>query len=393
MFSTYAEALSLPGALRFSLAGLLARMPIALLGIGTVLFVQLQTGSYALAGALAAVLVCAQAIGNPLLAKAADARGQARVMIPAAIVHVLSLGGLIASVYAQLHPVIVVLLALLTGASLGPAGSLVRARWIYAVKSPQQLNAAFSWEAMMDELLFITGPVLVTVMATTLFSSAGLALSLVVLSVGACLLYMQKASEPPLSRATGTKRGRVLGNPGILVVVVCYLLLGMNFGAIDIIAIAFADEQGAQPLGGLLLGIFAAGSLVAGAGYGTIRWKASAATRLVVANTALALGLCLLLLPQNLFQMGAVMFIVGFAIAPTLIAGSTLLQELAPQGRTTEALSWSGTSMGIGVALGSPAAGAIIDGIGAQEAFWLVAGLGLVSAVAGWLGRSTMKRA
>ena len=62
MFSAYRDIFGIPGALKFSAAGLIARLPIALLGLGVVLFIQAETGSYAQAGIVAATFMTAQAI-------------------------------------------------------------------------------------------------------------------------------------------------------------------------------------------------------------------------------------------------------------------------------------------------------------------------------------------
>jgi hypothetical protein len=50
MFSTYRSALSVPGAKAFTSAAFVARLPIAMIALGIVLYVSDITGSYALAG-------------------------------------------------------------------------------------------------------------------------------------------------------------------------------------------------------------------------------------------------------------------------------------------------------------------------------------------------------
>lgn len=91
MFSACRDVFALPGALKFSPAGLIARLPLSVLGISLVLFIQGATGSYGLAGIVAAVYMTANAISNPILAKAIDRRDQAELMVPATVIHVASL--------------------------------------------------------------------------------------------------------------------------------------------------------------------------------------------------------------------------------------------------------------------------------------------------------------
>ncbi|HLR44760.1 MAG TPA: MFS transporter, partial [Brevibacterium sp.] len=237
MLRTYAEIFALPGALRFSLAGLIARMPIAVLGLGIVLFVQGETGSYELAGLVASVFMVVQAVTNPLIARLVDAHGQSRVMVPIVCVHLIALVGLLAAVLLGWWFGSVFLLAGLAGASVGSLGSLVRARWNAIVQNSRQLDTAFSWEAVADELLFVSGPVAVTALATLWFAPAGVLLSGAATAVGALLFYPQKSTEPAPRGRTPAGTGRVLTHPGILTAVICQIFLGVLFGAIDVIAV------------------------------------------------------------------------------------------------------------------------------------------------------------
>src|SRR3712207_9231206 len=56
VFSPYARLFAVPGSLAFSFAGWVARLPIPMLGLGAVLLVAGETGSYGLAGAVSGTL-------------------------------------------------------------------------------------------------------------------------------------------------------------------------------------------------------------------------------------------------------------------------------------------------------------------------------------------------
>src|SRR5699024_8437506 len=156
----------LPGALKFALAGLVARMPVAVLGLGIVLFIQGVSGSYGLAGIVTAVYMIVQALAGPGIARFVDRYGQARVMTPIVIIHLVSLTLLIFAVYGGWWTGFIYLFAGLGGATVGSVGSLVRSRWSHIVDSPKKLQTAFSWESVADELMFVSGPVIATVLAT-----------------------------------------------------------------------------------------------------------------------------------------------------------------------------------------------------------------------------------
>nr|WP_272902507.1 MFS transporter [Brevibacterium daeguense] len=377
----YQEIFALPGALRFSLAGLIARFPIAVLGLGIVLFIQGVSGSYGIAGIVTATFMVAQAVTNPFIARLVDRFGQARVMIPVVIVHLLALTGLLVTVYADWWFGLVFAFAALAGATVGSLGSLVRARWNAVTTTTRQLDTAFSWEAVADEILFVSGPVLVTALATAVFPPAGILFSMATTTIGSVLFYSQRSTEPVPHRSTGSDRGKVLTNLGIFIVVVAQVLLGINFGALDVIAVAFAEEQGRKALAGLLLSAFAAGSLLAGAIYGARTWKSRVHHRFTVLLVLLAASTWLLFLGRDMVSFAIVMFLVGLTIAPTLIAASSVIKELAPPQRLTEALAWISTSLGFGVAIGSALSGIVIDAAGARAAVIVMVAASTASAL------------
>src|SRR2546429_312546 len=67
--SPYLEILRLPGALAFSAAGFLARMPMSMFSLGTVLLIAATTGRYGLAGLVAAGGAGGYAPGAPPVAR------------------------------------------------------------------------------------------------------------------------------------------------------------------------------------------------------------------------------------------------------------------------------------------------------------------------------------
>jgi MFS family permease len=381
VFNNYREILSLPGALKFSLAGLVARMPLAVLGLGIVLFIQGVSGSYGLAGIVAAVYMIVQAVAGPGIARFVDRYGQSRVMTPIVITHLVSLLLLIFAVYLEWWVGFIFVFAGIGGATVGSVGSLVRSRWSHIVDSPKKLQTAFSWESVADELLFVSGPVLATVLATVIWPPAGIILSMVTVGVGSLLLYTQKSTEPPPVARTTEAKGHVFSNPGIFAIIIVNIFLGVNFGAIDVIAVAFADELGVKPSAGVLLSALALGSLISGALYGARNWKMVVHHRFGIAVSCLAVGACLMLLANSMLTYGIILVVVGSAIAPSLIGANSVIEQLAPPRRLTEAFAWLGTSLGFGVAFGSAIAGNIIDAHNAKTAMLLPAGCAVLGAV------------
>ena len=125
--NSYLKALASPGALRFSAAGILGRMPISMFGLGTVLLIASITGRYGLAGAVAAVGSAGYALVSPQAAKLADRYGQHRVLRPLALVFAAATAGLIGCAQVRAPAWALMVFSGSAGAAMPSLGSMVRA--------------------------------------------------------------------------------------------------------------------------------------------------------------------------------------------------------------------------------------------------------------------------
>jgi len=151
------------------------------------------------------------------------------------------------------------------------------------------------------------------------------------------------------------------------------------FVAIDLSTVDFAAEAGHKPLAGFILGTYALGSATGGLWYGTRSWQAPAWRRLAVTLTLTVAGVCTFWAMPNLLMLTLVIYLCGMTIAPTLIAGFSLLEAQAAAGRTTEAMSWLSTGISVGVAVGATAVGFILDAFGARYGYAFAACSGTAS--------------
>ncbi|WNB85509.1 MFS transporter [Cellulomonas sp. ATA003] len=377
MLRPYRDVLSRPGALAFSMTGLLARLPIAMVGIGIVLMISTLSGSYGLAGRVSAVYVIANAVCGPRIARLVDRHGQARVMRPAIAIATLGLGALVVAALVEAHPVWLYATAVLAGAPAGSFGALVRARWSHVLTDPRQVHTAYSLESAFDEVVFVIGPVLATVLATSVAPAAGLVVPMVAAVVGGYAFLSLRGTEPPprplSAREVGAPPSRaVMRSRGMVVIALVFVAVGAMFGATDVSTVAFAEEQGSKGSAGFVLAAFAMGSLIAGLGYGARHWLSPLWQRFVLGVVALAVGVSFFLVVTSIPALAVVMFVTGFAIAPTLINGNGLVQQLVAPSQLTEGLTWVATSLGVGVSLGSSVAGVLIDRQGAHGGFTVV---------------------
>lgn len=385
MLQPYRDVLARPGALAFSSTGVLARMPMSMVGIGIVLMVEALYDSYGLAGRVSAVFVVAQAVCSPQIARLVDRYGQARVMRPALLTSAAGIVLLVVAATLHAHPAWLYAAAVLAGATVGSFGALVRARWNHALgDDARRVHTAFSLESALDELVFVVGPVLATVLATSVAPSAGLVVPVVAMLLGGLAFLAQRRTEPPPAPAHAGpgSRGTVLRDPGMVVLVLVFVAMGAIFGATDVSTVAFAEEVGRPALAGPVLAVFALGSLVSGLLYGARHWTSPLHLRFAIGVIALAVGVCAFFLAQSLAVLAVVMFVVGFAIAPSIVNGNALVQGLVPPGRLTEGLTWVSTALGVGVSVGSSVAGTRIDAGGAHAGFLVVVVAGAGALVA-----------
>ncbi|MFV0632876.1 MFS transporter [Demequina sp.] len=373
MLSPYRSILSHPGTKAFAAAGLLSRLPIAMFNISFILMIQIEYNSYEMAGRVAAIGIVCWALQTVPTSRLVDRIGQRAAMIPLAVVHVIGVAlGVWAATSGQAEWVLWI--AVMLASIQGPLGSLTRARWSNILHTDKDIHTAFALEGALDEVLFISGPALATILATTVWAPMGLVVSAVGMVVGLAILLAQTATEPPTRAHTG---GSSLGLKVPAAVVAATFIafgLGLMFGAFDISVVGFSEEQGFKSWSGVLLGIVAAGSFVGGLLYGTRHWRTALWKRTVLGTVALAVGMTAVAFAPSVWAFAVIGFLAGLAIAPTLTNADTIVQRMVRRDQITEGMSWLRIGMGIGVAIGAWAAGYLVDHVGAHAGLYLAAG-------------------
>jgi len=374
----YAEIFRIPRAWRFSVAGIIGRMPMAMFGLGTVLLISAVTGRYGVAGSVSAAGALGMAACTPQIARLVDTYGQRRVLVPLVLVFVSSVAGLIVAVQLRAPDWALFLPGIAGGATMPALGPMARARWSVLLGDSPRLHTAFSLESVADEVCFVLGPAIVTVLATQLHPAAGVAAAALLCLAGTLWFASQRETEPAASSLAPSRPARaasrhLLPAPGLAVLMPVYLCLGSMFVSIDLSTVDFAAHAGHKPLAGFILGCYALGSATGGLWYGTRSWTAPAQRRLAVTLTMTVAGVCTFWAMPNLLILTILIYLCGLTIAPTLIAGYSLLESQSVPGRTTEAMSWLGTGIGVGVALGATAVGFILDAFGPRWGYGFAA--------------------
>jgi MFS family permease len=383
MLTAYRRILAVPGALLFSATGLVARLPISMQSLGIVLLVVGVTGSYGLAGSIAGATTIANAVASIMQGRYLDRLGQSRVLPPLILTWGLALLILVVAVQAGWPRWTAFACAVVVGLALPSVGTCVRARWSYVLREPREVQTAYALESVVDEAVFITGPILVTALATAWHPVAGLAAAVVAGVGGTLFLAAQRTTEPPGHPLVESVADRPRMPWRVVVpLAVVALALGSLFGSAEVATVAFAEERGAPGLTGVLLALWALGSLLAGVITGAVHWTKGPALRLKVGITALTCGMFPLVLVEPVWVMGVALFLAGFAIAPSLIATLSLVEQTVPAARLTEGMAVIHTGLAAGLAPGAAICGVVVDAAGASPGYLVSAFAGLVGAVA-----------
>lgn len=383
MLTTYRDVLSRPGAALFSATAVISRLPLSMAGFGIVLLVSDRTDSYGRAGVLAAVYVLAAALFGPTQGRLADRLGQSTILWIVGAVYAVGMTLTLVAIdaeWATPWPHVCVALA---GLATPQTGSMVRARWTHAVADRSQLNTAFSIEAVLDEVVFMAGPVLVTALTLQVSDFAGLIFATTAATGGSWALAAQRRTEPPtIVHVAGTRPAMGWGLLGALVV--ASVGLGMLFGSTEVIVVAFCTEEGQRGAAGVVLAIWATGSLLSGLAVGALPQTADPLRRFRASQLALALLFAPLSFLSGIPLIAIGMFLTGFMISPTLIATVSLIERNVPSSRLTEALTWTTTGLAVGVAPGAAISGWVVDHHGASAGFLVPLVAGLAAAAVAW---------
>lgn len=393
-------------------ATVIGRLPVGMTGLGMVMVVQQVTGLYAAAGVVTGAFALATAVGAPIWGRLMDRHGQPRILLPIALVSGVAITAVALATVAHASVGVLVALAIISGVFFPPLSPAMRAAWRVIYHDDTLRRFGYALDASAVELIFVLGPLLLSVLAAFLPPVVPLLVSASLLVIGTALYCLTDAartrpqvdapmpgsgplvgpaesgawpsvgapesgvgakasasesSTQPAGRLEPTASSSAFTAPGIALTLVVSGLMAVGFGQLDTAVVATADEVlGSTTMLGILFGFVAGGSCIGGIAYGARSWPGSDRGRLVVLLSTFAATLVpwpFLLVVEHppLPVLFALLFVTGLTIAPALIIFQQLLDELAPPHQMTEAQSLLSASQTTGVAAGMAIAGFTID--------------------------------
>lgn len=384
MFHPFVRVVRTPGVALPVVASFLGALPIGMLGIGVLLLVHSTTGSFAVAGLVAGAFSIGNAVGLVMQGHFIDRYGPTRVLVVSGLLCPAALLGFIACTARHAPLLLIATLAVSAGAGLPATTSSLRVLLPQLIADPALRDTAYAVLATQFQIAMVVGPLLVS----ALVLAGGPALAVLAAAGFACgggLLF----AAAPASRHSRlapdvpavVRRGWL--SAGLVTLLGAGLGGGAASGLMTVSVPAIAAGHGMAALVGLLFAALSAGELLGGLVYGGRAWRLQVPRRLVVGQTAAALGVVVLAVStQTPAGMLAAMFAVGACVAPTFIASSTLLDDIAAPASLARAYTAMIAVGLIGVAAGSALGGTLTIALGARLVL-LISG-GVLGAVALW---------
>lgn len=365
----YQFVLGIPGTRGFFFASAIARLGVAMTGLGLLWTVHGLTGSFAIAGAATGIFALSEALAGPQLARLIDRYGQFRIIPVLLILHVVGVG-LVVAASAAGDVAMILIGAVVAGAAVPQPGALSATRWTYLIQEPVRLRTAFSLEAVVNDVVFLAGPPIVTVVSGLTRPYLGTVVAASFLVLGGIALALQRGTEPSAKGKGLVDRqsSSTLLTRGFICVFGVNLGLGFFFGAVPIIVTAFSSAQGYGAAAGFILGITSVASLLSGIVYGAMkeRWQPHtvqiAATLLLF--TAIGISTVSLTLPMLCFAL----LLAGMTISPVMVTSSQIVVANVGRASLTRGFTWINTASATGIALAASVTGFAVETGGVRAA-------------------------
>lgn len=373
----YRETLALRGIPSLLIVATLARIPITAGAVTLTLHVtqDLHLG-YGAAGLIGAAFTIGSSLGAPVIGRITDRRGLRPVLVLTTAAEVTFWSA------AQAMPYWALLVAALIGGFLTLPAFAVARQTIAALAPESHRLPAFALDSITTELSFMTGPALGVLISTTagarvaMFAVGG---GILLSGIGLYLLNppIRGKHEAPISAGERAPRSTWL-RPRLIAVLAISSAATLVLSGTDVAVVAVLQRSGEVEWTGAVLAMWAAYSLVGGFTYGMAKQGFPPLT--------LFAPMALLTIPVGLagghwWLLGLLLLPAGALCAPTITATADAVSRLTPAAARGEAMGWHNSSLTVGVALGAPLAGVVMDATSPAWGFAAVGGVGLAVAV------------
>jgi MFS family permease len=372
---TYLRLLRTPGVFRVTASQLFARLPLGMLSLAILLHVSEITGSYGQAGLVVTCVCLAEAVAMPISARLTGRFGVTSVVLSAATINGI---GFLALALAPAHLILLAGLGVLVGASIPPMMPAVRALYPRMVPA-DTVRALFAFDTTAQELIWVIGPVLVTVLTSLMSTSVPLLAAAAITLTGSVAFVLSLPPREPHIDCGTSLFGRVLARQEVLLAFVTNVTLVAAFMAVEVGVVAQLGHTRA----GVAISVLSIGSLIGGLLIGQRRLGLGgliATLMVVVAGTALT---GLLTGPPQFVAL----FTAGFGFTPAVAATYHAVSRGVAESAAAEAFGWLNTGALAGGAAGTALSGVLNDAWGAAGSYGIATALAIGAAVSPLIAR------
>lgn len=392
---SYAAVLRTPHAARAFGAALLGRLSYGVVPLSLMLAVKDATGSYSVAGVVMALFGAASVSLSPVRAALVDRFGPRRALPPMAGAYAVLLAVLAYVTWRPgASPLPLGTLAVAAGTCTPPLGPVMRTLWSRLLPDRELLRRAYSLDGVAEELLFVTGPLLVGVVIRHTVPAAGVGIGAALVLVGTGALVSSPAlrgpepspaarpADVPAEAPDGVTGGRrtLLGIAGLRHAALAAAAVGLCLGGLDLLVVAFAEQHHRGGSVAWVLAALSAGSAVGGLAYGAVPWRAPNGVRLPALVAGLGAALVVAGLSPGVPVLVAVVAAAGVFVAPALTTAYLVADESVEPGARTRAGAWVNTAVNAGSALGGATMGLLVDRLPPPACFVIAAAPALACA-------------
>jgi len=378
MGSKYRAVLSVPGAGPLFATALVGRFPQGMSSLAILLLVRGTTHSYAAAGAAVGAFALATAASAPIIGRLVDRFGRARVLMPFACAQAVVYALIVVAAVSGAGAAALIVLSAATGALLPPIAPSVRSLLREVFDDHAVLDTAYALESIFQETIWIVGPLLVALVIAVTSPEAAVAM-LGVVCVGGTSLFLRSplVRNSGSGRGTGHERSPALASPELRALLAPIFLTGASLGAVEVGLPSLALHAGSRPASGLLLALWAVGSMCGGLWYGAHVWRSPLSTRYQLLLVLLVVCTAPLIAARSIPAGVVCSLLAGLAVAPVFSCQYALVGRSVTPGSETEAFTWVSAALIGGLAAGSAIGGAVIgpSGVGAPFALACLASL------------------
>ncbi|MCT1657108.1 MFS transporter [Brevibacterium luteolum] len=408
----------------------IAKLPFAMSVVAVLTAVAATRESYTLAGSTAALVGFGTAISGPLIGAAADRWGQRIVLIVTALANAAALFGLAVALRLEVTTPVVLAAGMAIGLTSPQASSMVRTRWLYAIRATltgtdarKVTSKVLSYESMTDELVFVFGPVIVGIVAVALgvvvpldFAAVLTGLGVLAFAVHPSVRFTTGHARQPASAPEAVSASEVAGasQPGpaspscagagpqsdtaaqpapaepalteptrpapvreiyrliVLVPVFGMTSIGVFFGASLTSLSNFMERFGQADAAGIYYGIMGVGSAILALSVVLLPERFTFTARWLVFGSLALAGSIVMHFVSAPLDVVLPLVIMGCGIGPALVTLYSIASDVAPFGRTTTVMAMMSTGVVVGQSGSSALTGVIIDRFSYYEGFHMI---------------------